>query len=159
MLVGIISDTHGLLRPEAAAALRGSDAIIHAGDIGKPEVLDELRAIAPLTVIRGNVDKWAESLPDTASVELEGKTFYVIHNVRELDFDPAAAGFDAVISGHSHKPGIDEKNGVLYLNPGSAGPRRFTLPVALARIRIAAGRLEPGIVELSLQEGRRGLSQ
>ena len=150
MLVGVISDTHGLLRPEARQALLGSDAILHAGDIGKPEVLEELRTIAPLTVIRGNVDKWAETLPDTESVELGGRRFYLIHNVRELDFEPGEAGFDAVISGHSHKPGIEEKNGVLYLNPGSAGPRRFTLPVALARVRIPAGRLEPEIIELSV---------
>lgn len=150
MLVGIISDTHGLLRPQAGEALLGSDVILHAGDIGKPEVLDELQVIAPLTVIRGNVDKWAEALPDTESIELEGRNFYIIHNVRELDFDPAEAGFDAVISGHSHKPDIHEENGVLYINPGSAGPRRFKLPVALARVRTGAGRLEPEIIELSV---------
>ncbi|MEJ2761048.1 MAG: metallophosphoesterase family protein [Gammaproteobacteria bacterium] len=146
MLAGIISDTHGLLRPEARDALQGCDTIIHAGDIGKPEVLDGLRAIAPLTVIRGNVDKWAHDLPDTDVVEMEGRRIYIIHNVRELDFDPRQAGFDAVISGHSHKPGIREEGGVLYLNPGSAGPRRFRLPVALARLTVSREKLEAKII-------------
>jgi putative phosphoesterase len=146
ILAGIISDTHGLLRPEARDALQGCDTIIHAGDIGKPEVLDGLRAIAPLTVIRGNVDKWAHDLPDTDVVEMEGRRIYIIHNVRELDFDPRQAGLDAVISGHSHKPGILEEGGVLYLNPGSAGPRRFRLPVALARLTVSREKLEAKII-------------
>jgi putative phosphoesterase len=146
ILAGIISDTHGLLRPEARDALQGCDTIIHAGDIGKPEVLDGLRAIAPLTVIRGNVDKWAHDLPDTDVVEMEGRRIYIIHNVRELDFDPRQAGLDAVISGHSHKPGIREEGGVLYLNPGSAGPRRFRLPVALARLTVSREKLEAKII-------------
>ena len=148
-LVGVISDTHGLLRPEAAAALRGCDAIVHAGDIGKAQVLDELRAIAPLTVIRGNVDKWADDLPDTEVLALGGRHFYVIHDVHDLDLDPQAAGFDAVISGHSHQPSISYREGVLYLNPGSAGPRRFRLPIALARIRVTADALQPAIVTLA----------
>lgn len=147
-IVGVISDTHGLLRPEAKAALAGCDAIVHAGDIGKPEVLTDLEAIAPLTVIRGNVDKWAVTLPDTAVLEIEHRYLYVIHDVKELDLDPRAAGFDAVISGHSHKPSVHEQDGVLYLNPGSAGPRRFTLPIALARLEVSAARLEAKIVEL-----------
>lgn len=149
-IVGVISDTHGLLRPEAKAALQGCDAIIHAGDIGKPEVLTELEAIAPLTAIRGNVDKWAASLPDTEVIELEGRCLYILHDVNELDLDPRAAGFDAVISGHSHKPRIEHSEGVLYLNPGSAGPRRFKLPVAVARLIVSEGRLDPTIVELEV---------
>ena len=147
-IVGIISDTHGLLRPEAKAALAGCDAIVHAGDIGTPEILGHLGAIAPLTAIRGNVDKWAVALPDTAVLEIEGRYLYVIHDVKALDLDPRAAGFDVVISGHSHKPGVHERDGVLYLNPGSAGPRRFTLPVAVARLEVSAARHEPRIVEL-----------
>ena len=149
--VGIISDTHGLLRPEAKAALAGCDAIVHAGDIGKPEVLRDLEAIAPVTAIRGNVDKWAVALPDTVVLEIEGRYLYVIHDVKTLDLDPGAAGFDAVISGHSHKPGIHEREGVLYLNPGSAGPRRFTLPIAVARLEVSAARLRPRIIELALR--------
>lgn len=147
-IVGVISDTHGLLRPEAAAALRGCAAIIHAGDVGKPEVLDELAALAPLTAIRGNVDTWATDLPDSEVLSFAGRHFYVLHNVRDLDLDPAAAGFAAVISGHSHQPSIDRREGVLYLNPGSAGPRRFRLPIALATIRVTDAALEPEIVYL-----------
>lgn len=153
--VGIISDTHGLLRPEAKAALAGCDAIVHAGDIGKPEVLRDLEAIAPLTAIRGNVDKWAVALPDTAVLEIEGRYLYVIHDVKTLDLDPRAAGFDAVISGHSHKPGIHEREGVLYLNPGSAGPRRFTLPIAVARLEVSAARLRPRIIEFEVARDAR----
>jgi len=146
--VGIISDTHGLLRPEAAAALRGSAAIVHAGDIGDPEVLRGLEAIAPVTAVRGNVDKWARDLPDTAMLEVDGRWLYVLHDVNALDLDPRAAGIDVVIAGHSHKPGVREKDGVLYVNPGSAGPRRFTLPVALALLEVDADRLDARIVEL-----------
>src|SRR5690606_16183800 len=147
-IVGVISDTHGLLRPEAAAALAGCDAIVHAGDIGKPEVLRGLVALAPLTAVRGNVDKWADTLPDTAVLEIEGRLLYVIHDVNALDLDPAAAGFDAVISGHSHQPVVRQRDGVLYLNPGSAGPRRFRLPVTLAVLMVSARRLDPQIIEL-----------
>lgn len=147
-IVGVISDTHGLLRPEAAAALAGCDAIVHAGDIGKPEVLRGLEALAPLTAVRGNVDKWADTLPDTAVLEIEGRLLYVIHDVNALDLDPAAAGFDAVISGHSHQPVVRQRDGVLYLNPGSAGPRRFRLPVTLAVLMVSARRLDPQIIEL-----------
>lgn len=149
-VIGVISDTHGLLRPEAKAVLEGCDAIVHAGDIGGADVLEELRAIAPLTAIRGNVDGWAKSLPDAEVLELEGRHMYVVHDLKELDLDPRAAGFDVVISGHSHKPDIHERDGVLYLNPGSAGPRRFTLPIALARLKVSKGRLEPTIIELSV---------
>ena len=123
--IGVISDTHGLLRAEALAALRDCDAIVHAGDIGKPEVLEQLAELAPLTAIRGNVDTWAADLPDTAVLTLARKCFYVIHNVKELELDPRAAGFAAVISGHSHMPTSATRDGVLYLNPGSAGPRRL----------------------------------
>lgn len=138
MVVGVISDTHGLLRPEAVKALLGSEHIIHAGDIGAPEIIAELRNIAQVTAIRGNVDvqTWAREFPETEVVELAGKTLYVIHDVNAMDLNPAAAGFDVVISGHSHQPKQEVKNGVLYLNPGSAGPRRFKLPISVAKIRI-----------------------
>jgi len=148
--VGVIADTHGLLRPEATAELIGCDALIHAGDVGKPEILDELAAIAPLTVIRGNVDGWADSLPDTEVLEIEGCALYILHDLKQLDLNPVAARFDAVISAHSHKPERFEKAGVLYLNPGSAGPRRFKLPVSLAKLKIAAGKIEAELVTLAV---------
>lgn len=148
--LGLISDTHGLLRPEAVAALEGCDAIVHAGDVGHPDVIDALRAMAPLTVIRGNVDRWAETLPDTDVLDFEGRWIYVIHDLNDLDLDPVAAGFHAVVSGHSHRPAIAHKDGVLYVNPGSAGPRRFRLPVALAHLNVSDAGLEARIVELSV---------
>jgi uncharacterized protein len=149
-LIGIISDTHGLLRPEALAALRGSEQIIHAGDIGSPEILSQLAAIAPLTAIRGNIDKeaWALKLPETQVVEIGGVSIYVLHNLARLDLKPEAAGFKVVISGHSHVPKQEMKNGVLYLNPGSAGPRRFKLPVSVARLTIRGGKIEAEILVL-----------
>ena len=134
--IGVVSDTHGLVRPQVLATLRGCDAIVHAGDVGKPEVLEQLAFLGPLTAIRGNVDKWAVDLPDTAVLTLAGKRFYVIHDVKDLALDPRAAGFAAVISGHSHVPKSETRDGVLYVNPGSAGPRRFKLPVAVAKIRV-----------------------
>ncbi len=136
MIAGLISDTHGLLRPEAIERLAGSDLIIHAGDVGDPGILRTLEAIAPVTAVRGNVDKgaWAMQLPATAVVEAGGARIYVLHNLAEIDIDPAAAGFQIVVSGHSHKPGQTERGGVLYVNPGSAGPRRFRLPVTIARL-------------------------
>ena len=146
--IGVISDTHGLLRAEALAVLRGCDAIVHAGDIGKPEVLERLAHLAPLTAIRGNVDTWTTDLPDAAVLTFARKRFYVIHNVKELELDPRAAGFAAVISGHSHVPKSETRDGVLYLNPGSAGPRRFRLPVAVARIRVREDRVEAELVTL-----------
>jgi putative phosphoesterase len=146
--IGVISDTHGLLRAEALAALRDCDAIVHAGDIGKPEVLEQLAELAPLTAIRGNVDTWAADLPDTAVLTLVRKRFYVIHNVKELELDPRREGFAAVISGHSHIPKSETRDGVLYLNPGSAGPRRFKLPVAVAKIRVREGGVEAELVTL-----------
>lgn len=150
-LVGVISDTHGLLRPQALDALRGCDLIIHAGDVGRPDVLDPLRAVAPLHVVRGNVDygDWAERLPATARVDAAGHVFHVLHNIAELDLDPAAAGVAAIVYGHSHQPSIETRDGVLWLNPGSAGPRRFSLPITLARVRIAGGDLRPEIVTLA----------
>jgi putative phosphoesterase len=150
MLVGIISDTHGLVRPEAIAALKGADLIIHAGDVGKPAVLEPLRRIAPTFAVRGNIDKgaWAAALPATACVEAGGTLFWVLHDIADLDRDPAAAGFAAVVFGHSHKPSIKTRDGVLYINPGSAGPRRFRLPVTLARVDVSGAELRPEIVEL-----------
>lgn len=141
--IGLISDTHGLLRPEALRALRGSGHIIHAGDIGDAAILDALRAIAPVTAVRGNNDRerWARAIPDTALIELDGAGIYVIHNIAELAIDPAAAGLQAVVSGHSHRPHIERKNGVLYVNPGSAGPRRFSLPVSIGSLSIARGKV------------------
>jgi len=137
-LVGIISDTHGLLRPEAEAALAGCTAIIHAGDVGHEKVLVALRKIAPVHAVRGNVDKgsWAEALPETTIVEVEGHKLYVLHKIEDLDINPAASGIGAVIYGHSHVPSQQIKNGVLFLNPGSAGPKRFHLPVSLALLRV-----------------------
>jgi len=149
-VVGVISDTHGLMRPEALAALAGSDAIVHAGDIGSAEVLSALAAIAPVTAIRGNNDRdaWARALPETEAVEVGGVWLYVLHDMHELDLDPRAAGFAAVIAGHSHRPLIEERHGTLYVNPGSAGPRRFTLPVAVARLYVAAGSVRGELVPL-----------
>ena len=137
-LIGIISDTHGLLRPQALAALQGSDLIIHAGDVGDPKILDALRIVAPVFAVRGNVDTepWALSLPETEVIETGLATFYVLHDLHALDLDPAAAGFQVVVTGHSHKPANSERDGVLFLNPGSAGPRRFDLPVTVARLEL-----------------------
>jgi putative phosphoesterase len=134
--IGLISDTHGLLRPEAVTALRGSELIIHAGDVGDPKILEALRELAPLVAVRGNVDveAWAQALPVNAIADAGEVQIYVLHDVHDLDLDPNTAGFGAVISGHSHKFGRSERAGVLYLNPGSAGPRRFTLPVTIARL-------------------------
>ena len=150
--VGVISDTHGLLRPEAIDALRGSDLIIHAGDVGNPAVIDRLRGVAPTFVVRGNIDKgdWAASLPMTELVEVAGRFFFVLHEISQLDLDPATASFAAVVYGHSHVPSIETRDGVLFLNPGSAGPRRFKLPVTVARVVMSGRRLAPEIVELKV---------
>ena len=150
MIVGVIADTHGLMRPGAIAALGGSDLIIHAGDVGKPEVIDALRGIAPTFVVRGNIDEgdWAERLPTTQRVEVGELVFLVLHDISGLDLDPAAAGISAVVFGHSHVPSIERRAGVLFLNPGSAGPRRFDLPVAIARVRVSGRHLRPEIVKL-----------
>jgi putative phosphoesterase len=148
--IGIISDTHGLLRPEAVQALAGVVHIVHAGDIGSPEVIEELRRIAPVTAVRGNNDKgpWARTIPETDVLQTEGHSIFVLHDLNELDLDPAAAGFSVVVSGHSHKPAQKEVDGVLFLNPGSAGPRRFKLPVSLAILEIGPGSVRATIREL-----------
>jgi len=155
--IGIISDTHGLLRPEACRALAGMHHIIHAGDIGRPEVVTELRQLAPTTAIRGNVDRgtWADPYPATARLELGGRVIHVLHDLNALDLDPAAAAIDVVVSGHSHRPRIATVGGVLYLNPGSAGPRRFSLPVAVATLEIAGDALRPRIHTLAPSGPRR----
>jgi putative phosphoesterase len=152
MIIGVISDTHGLLRPEAVQLLRGSEHIIHAGDIGAPEIIGELEKIAPVTAIRGNVDTqpWARRFAETEVVELEGFHIYVIHDANALDLNPRAAGFAAVISGHSHQPKQETKDGVLYFNPGSAGPRRFKLPVSVGRLVTADGKMSGEILEIVL---------
>jgi len=150
MRIGIISDTHGLLRPEAVERLAGVDHILHAGDIGRPDVIENLRKIAPTTAVRGNVDSgdWAAAYPMTAQVTLGGRSFHVLHNLAELDFDPAAAGVDVIVSGHSHRPRIETIGGVLYLNPGSAGPRRFSLPIALATLELSGEQMQPCILDI-----------
>jgi len=150
MLIGVISDTHGLLRPEAAAALQGSDYIIHAGDIGDPVILQQLSQIAPVTAVRGNVDRdhWAKKIPTTNVLKLGIICIYVLHILETLDLKPEVAGFAAVISGHSHVPKQEIKNGVLYFNPGSAGPRRFNLPVSIGRIAVRDATLQAEVVRL-----------
>ena len=150
--LGLISDTHGLLRPEAVEALRGSDHILHAGDIGAPEILEALTKIAPVTAVRGNVDtaSWARALPETEVVRAGGVSIYILHDLGRLDLKAEAAGFDVVVYGHSHQPKIEEKNGVLYFNPGGAGPRRFRLPVSVGRLTISAGKAQAELVGLKL---------
>ena len=151
-VIGLISDTHGLARPQALDALRGVDLIIHAGDIGKAEVLDALSPIAPLHAIKGNNDRgaWAKRLPDTKSLLVGGVKLFLIHDVHDLAFDPSKRGIAAVISGHSHKPLIVERDGVLFVNPGSAGPRRFKLPVAVGKLQVTDGGLKAEIIELPI---------
>jgi uncharacterized protein len=150
IVLGVISDTHGLLRPEAVRALRGSDRILHAGDVGAPEILSALAQIAPVTAVRGNVDTapWAHALPETEVVEAAGVSIYILHDLSQLDLKPQAAGFRVVVYGHSHQPKMEEKNGVLYFNPGSAGPRRFKLPVSVGRLMIEAGKVRAKLLEL-----------
>ena len=148
--IGIISDTHGLLRPEALLRLSGVDHIIHGGDIGGPDIISALRDLAPITAIRGNVDTgdWAGEFPETARVRLAERSIFVLHDLKTLSFDPVAAGTDVVVSGHSHVPKIDEVGGVLYLNPGSAGRRRFKLPITLATLEVTAAEMRPVIHDL-----------
>ena len=150
-LIGVISDTHGLLRPEALDALRGSELIIHAGDVGKPEILERLREIAPVVAVRGNVDTapWAEALPETQVVRVAGRNIYVLHDRSQFVADPVTASYAAVVFGHSHQALVETRDGVLYLNPGSAGPRRFRLPITVARLRVSTELLEPEIVQLA----------
>jgi putative phosphoesterase len=148
--IGVVSDTHGLLRPQAVEALRGSDRILHAGDVGAPEILEALKQIAPIIAIRGNVDTapWATTLPLTEVLEVNGVSIYMLHDLAQLDLKPQAAGFRVVVYGHSHKPKIEERNGVLYFNPGSAGPRRFSLPVSVGKLTVTAGQVNTELIEL-----------
>ena len=150
--IGLISDTHGLLRAQAIEALSGSELILHAGDVGKPEILTALREIAPVIAVRGNVDTadWARTLPETAVAEAGKVLLYVLHDVHALDLNPATAGFHVVVTGHSHQPGEFERDGVLYINPGSAGPRRFHLPVTVARLNLDCTPFEAEFVELKI---------
>ena len=152
MIAGVISDTHGLLRPEALELLRGSDHIIHAGDIGAPEIVPALQRLAPVTAIRGNIDTqtWAQRFPETEVLELDGLYFYIVHDLHALDLNPRAAGFAAVISGHSHQPKQEVKDRVLYFNPGSAGPRRFKLPVSVGRLAIENGTVRGTLLDVKL---------
>jgi putative phosphoesterase len=150
-IIGVISDTHGLLRPEALAALRGSEHIIHAGDVGAPEILEKLATIAPVTAVRGNVDQeaWARKLPQTEVIEISGVSIYVLHDLAQLDLKPEASGFDVLIFGHSHIPEQETRNGVLYFNPGSAGPRRFKLPISVGRLIAEQGKIRGEFVTIS----------
>jgi putative phosphoesterase len=154
--IGVISDTHGLLRPEALAALRGCDRILHGGDIGNAGILDGLAQLAPVTAIRGNNDTgaWAASLPDTLLLDIENVHIHLLHDCKQLALDPVAEGVCVVISGHSHKPALEERDGVLWLNPGSAGPRRFRLPVAVAEIVVDGRAVQARIVELAIEARR-----
>lgn len=153
-IIGLISDTHGLMRPEALTALEGSGLIIHAGDVGNPGIIEKLGAVAPVVAVRGNIDKgiWASQLPLTAVVEARSALIYVLHDVQQLDLDPAGAGFQLVVSGHSHHPGQTERAGVMYLNPGSAGPRRFRLPITVARLDL--GRTPWNVEFIDLAAGK-----
>ncbi|MCL4560999.1 MAG: metallophosphatase family protein [Chloroflexi bacterium] len=148
--IGIIADTHGLMRAEALQALAGVDHIIHAGDVGKPVVLEELRRIAPLTVVRGNVDRgdWANALPATATLQVGETWIYVLHDLNTMELDPSEARFQVVVSGHTHRPQIEKREGILWVNPGSAGPRRFALPVTLAKLSVSAEGLEAELIAL-----------
>ncbi len=148
--IGLISDTHGMLRDSAVKALADSDIIIHAGDIDTPDIIDTLKTIAPVFPVRGNMDRNpnAAALPKYEIVEMEGISIYVLHDLYQLDLDPAAAGIEVVVSGHSHRPKIKYRDGVLYINPGSAGPRRFTLPISIGMLEIENGRITPKIIEL-----------
>jgi putative phosphoesterase len=151
-VIGVISDTHGLLRPEALTPFMGAERIVHAGDIGSPAVLEKLETMAPVVAIRGNNDKapWAENLPESLLFEVRGHIIHVLHDLAQIDLSPKAAGVSVVISGHSHKPGIEEHEGVLFINPGSAGPRRFRLPIAVAKLYVADDSVRAEIIELKL---------
>lgn len=150
VLVGVLADTHGLLRPGAVEALEGVERIVHAGDVDDPGILERLREVAPVEAVRGNVDRgdWADRLPRTRVVEVGGRVLYVLHRLETLDLDPRAAGFDAVIYGHTHRPAVERRDGVLYLNPGSAGPRRSGRPVCLALLRAGPGGVDVERVDL-----------
>lgn len=151
--IGVISDTHGLLRPEALTALMGVAGIVHAGDIGGPNILEKLQTIAPVTAVRGNNDKgpWAEVIPETLMLNVRGHAIHVLHDVSRIDLSPAAAGVAVVVSGHSHKPEIIERDGVLFVNPGSAGPRRFRLPIAVAKLHVGDRSVRAEIIQLRVR--------
>jgi len=153
--IGLISDTHGLLRPEAVSFLKGSDFIVHGGDIGNAGILEALAAIAPLTIVRGNNDRepWADAIAETELVKFGGVHLYAIHDLAQLDIDPSAAGVRVVISGHSHKPKVEERDGVLYVNPGSAGPRRFKLPISIAELVVDGASVTARVVSIDPQGG------
>lgn len=155
--IGLISDTHGLLRPEALAFLRGCDHIVHGGDIGNADILQQLAAIAPVTAVRGNNDRaaWADAIAQAEFVQVEGITLYALHDIADLDLDPPGAGIQVVMTGHSHKPSIEERDGVLYINPGSAGPRRFTLPISIGELLVEGVTITPRLVTLELAAGAR----
>ncbi len=150
--VGLISDTHGLLRPQAVDVLRGSDLIVHAGDIGHRDIIEQLAELAPVTAVRGNNDNgaWAAGLRETEVVDVGAVLVYVIHDLAQLDLDPVAAGFHVVVSGHSHRPGVEERNGVLYVNPGSAGPRRFALPISVGELAVSGINIKPRLFTLEV---------
>jgi putative phosphoesterase len=150
--IGVISDTHGLLRPEALTLLTGAQSIIHAGDIGSPNVLEKLQTIAPVTAVRGNNDKgpWTQDIPESLMLNVRGHAIHVLHDISQIDLSPAAAGISVVITGHSHKPEIIERDGVLFVNPGSAGPRRFRLPIAVAKLYVGEHSVRAEIIELRL---------
>ncbi len=150
-MIGLISDTHGLVRPEVLPVFAGAALIIHAGDIGTSEVLKELKSIAPVIAVRGNNDKdaWASAIPETKVIQVGKVSIYVLHDLKEIDVSPGAAGYQVVVSGHSHRPLIDKREGVLYVNPGSAGPRRFKLPITVARLTIEGPKVEGEVVNLS----------
>ncbi len=154
IVIGVISDTHGLLRPEAIEALRGSEHIIHAGDVGSPEILTALSAIAPLTAIRGNIDggAWARKLPEAEVLEVGGVSIYILHELAQLDLKPGAAGFAAVVAGHTHVPKQETQDGVLYFNPGSAGPRRFKLPISVGKLIVKDERVRSELLQLRVTE-------
>jgi putative phosphoesterase len=160
MNIGVISDTHGLVRPEALVALRESDLILHAGDIGSPQVLQELETIAHVTAIRGNNDEapWARRIPTTLRLEVEDVSIYLLHNLKELPIDPAREALDIVIAGHSHRPSIERRDGVLFVNPGSAGPRRFKLPITVAKLKVDGAKVHARIVELDVGKPRKAKS-
>lgn len=153
VVLGVISDTHGLLRPEAVDALRGSELILHAGDVGSLDIIDDLRRIAPVKAVRGNVDSspWFDALPQIEAIEIGGLTLYMLHDLKQLDLNPAAAGLAAVICGHSHKPLNEVRQGVLYFNPASAGPRRFNLPICVGRLRIRNASITGEMIELAVR--------
>jgi uncharacterized protein len=151
LMVGVISDTHGLLRAEALTRLRGANAIVHAGDIGNPEILTQLRQVAPVTAVKGNIDTatWSKELPETDVLEIGGVSLYILHNVQDLDLSPSASGFAAVIFGHSHQPLIEWRKNILFFNPGSAGPKRFSLPISLGRLTIVNGKVRAELIDLT----------